>query len=209
MHFCFTRKIVTIACCAAIAVTASSAYLLAQDHGMAPANSMGGDHGMAPANSMGGDHGMMAGDKPMMAGPMSGDMMMSTMKSMKDVTAADLAKMMVMQKMAMQLCTDEKCMAMCKDDPAVAKSLADAAKMAADPKQMAAIADEISKDPAMMKMVVTASMAHMQMMQAGMTGGMGGNMMGGDHGMMGGHDMGGTTKPSGDMKPGGDMKPKM
>lgn len=192
MHFCFTRKIVMLACCTAIAFTASSAYLLAQDHGMAPANSMGGDHGK------------LAGDKPMMAGPMTGDMMAGAMKSMKDVTSADLAKLMVMQKMAMQFCADEKCTAM-MSDPATMKLMDEARKMAMDPAQMAAMRDAIMKDPAMMKLVMTAAMVDVGMMKAGM----GGNMMGDDKGMMGGNSMGGTTKPSGDMKPGGDMKPKM
>ena len=108
--------------------------------------------------------------KPAMTMPdkMMSDQMMMAKDGMKDDAAKmqmthDLAKMMVMHQMAMQMCADDKCAAMMKE-PGMTAMADDAKKMAADPAKMAAMRDEISKDPAMMRMTMMMSMAHASMM---------------------------------------------
>jgi hypothetical protein len=174
-----------LACTAGLALVTSSAVLLAEDKGMAP-----------PAMA-GGDHGMMAGDRGMADVMAATKQAMATDAGKAEMTAA-LARTMVMEKLAAQMCSDEKCVAACKNDPAMVKMMADAKAMAADSAKMGMIRDEIMKDPAMTRQVMLTAMAHMSMMAPAM----GGNMSGGDHMMGGDHNMGATTKPAGEMKPG-------
>ena len=144
-------------------------------------------YGEAP---MAGDKGAMAGngmatDKAM--APMNDMAMNDAMSMMKDAVKDDagkmkmsegLAKMMVMHQMAMQMCTDEKCMASMKD-PAMMKVVDDAKKMAADPEKMAAMRDAIMKDPAAMKMTMMMSTAASAMMKDMPASGMDGGKMDG------------------------------
>jgi hypothetical protein len=124
---------------------------------------------------MSGDH-MMKGDSMKMSPEetkMAGDQM-DKMKTMatdhpQDM-AADVAKLLVMDKMAMQMSMDPSFMASLRQsmsDPNMKSVHEDAQKMADDPAQMAKIRDEIMADPKAMHMVM-----HQAAMMSSMHGGM-------------------------------------
>jgi hypothetical protein len=102
---------------------------------------------------------------------------------------SDLAKLMVMHKMAAQMCTDEKCVMMMKDADTT-KIMDDATKMAADVDKMKMMEDAVMKDPAAMKSLMMMCMNRMAgMREHAMDGKMDGSKMEGgamQGGMMGG-----------------------
>jgi hypothetical protein len=169
------RKPFVVTAAVAVAVAAGAACTLLGPCPAARADGPMADKGMA------GDPKMMAMAhvdqmKQMAADPMQAQVM-----------AAAMAKMMVMDRMAEEMAKDPKfqqaAMA-AMTDPNMMKVHDDAMKMAADPEQMKKMQQEVSADPAAMKMVEHKAMM-MATMKDKMTG-TGGQMM--DHGapMMGG-----------------------
>jgi hypothetical protein len=89
--------------------------------------------------------------------------------------APDMAKLMVMDKMAMQMAMDPSFTQMLRQtmaDPKMKQVHEDARKLADDPAQMAKIRQEITADPKAMHMVMhqaaVMSMMHDGMMHEGM-----------------------------------------
>ena len=127
------------------------------------------------------EHKMMSGDS-MKISPeemkMSGEHM-DKMKMMASEhpqeMAADMARMMVMDKMAMHMAMDPSFMHMLDqsmNDPKMKMAHDDAKKMAEDPAQMAKMKQQIMDDPKAMQMVMhmagTMAMMHGGMMDHGM-----------------------------------------
>ena len=133
------------------------------------------------------DHKMISGDSRKMSPEemkMAGEHM-DKMKMMASEhpqeTAADMARMMVIDKMAMHMAMDPRFLHMLQQsmsDPNLNKVHEDARKMAEDPMQMAKMKQQIMDDPKAMQMVMhmagTMAMIHGVMMHDGMM----------DHGMM-------------------------
>lgn len=89
--------------------------------------------------------------------------------------AADMARMMVMNRMAMQMAMDPSFLQMLQhsmSDPDMKKAHEDAQKMADDPEQMAKMKQQIMDDPKAMQMVMhlagTMAMMHADTMGHGM-----------------------------------------
>lgn len=102
------------------------------------------------------------------------DMMKSEMMKMKDgmkddaskmAMTQDMAKMMVMHHMMMDMCKDGKCEMMMKNDPDMMKMMDDAKAMAMDQEKMKMMQQQIMADPQMMHQVMTGAMAQSMMMK--------------------------------------------
>jgi hypothetical protein len=125
---------------------------------------------------MSGDHTAMHGDSMKMS-PQDMKMASQQMDEMKMKAAdhpqemeADMAKLIVMDKMAMQMAMDPSFTQMLRQtmaDPKMKQVHQDARKMVDDPAQMAKIRQEITADPRAMHMVMHQA-ALMSMMHDGM-----------------------------------------
>ncbi|HSZ59065.1 MAG TPA: hypothetical protein VK797_25715 [Tepidisphaeraceae bacterium] len=126
-----------------------------------------------------GDHMKMSGDSMMKMSPEEMKMAGEHMDKMKMMaaehpqeTASDIARMMVMDKMAMHMAMDPSFLHMLQQsmsDPNMKKVHEDARKMAEDPAQMAKIKQQIMDDPKAMQIVMHLAMTNSGMMHHGMT----------------------------------------
>ena len=113
----------------------------------------------------------MSPDEMKMAGEHMDKMKMMAAEHPQE-TAADMARLMVMDKMAMHMAMDPTFSHMLQQtmsDPNVKKVHEDARKLAEDPAQMAKIKQQIMEDPKAMQMVMHLAMMNSGMMHHNMT----------------------------------------